>query len=401
MPPVVVNKDAVKKGGRRNFVRTRIPAVERRISIFIVILLALIGTAIAIKGRYYDPGLYSLRNEALNSTRHTVAGKASTARSGESSSGPAESSGMAETEAPAAAPSAEAAPTESGYDAHAATAAPKNSAAAKGAELDLNIPGLKAQGKTEFYNPDNLFEKIDGRAPAYLGYNFQQLRSRSFTITGAANSYVDVYEYRMDTPVNAFGIFAVERDPKGGTVNFAPDGYAGEMGYFFRQGVCYVQIIASDQKPKTMELALAAARDMAKLLKQDNTGIDAVRHLPATGQIPGTINFVQENALGQVFFKNVFQASYDFDGAKLPFFIMACNPAEAAAAWKSYFDFSSRFGKASLLPGTGGAKVFEAQSFGKWRVIYQRTGDVGGVYDATDGGKAREFVLKYLRGELK
>ena len=53
------------------------------------------------------------------------------------------------------------------------------------------------------------------------------------------------------------------------------------------------------------------------------------------------------------------------------------------------------------MPDIKNAKVFRAQSFGKWRVVYQREGEIGGVFDATDSGKAAAFVLKYLQGEIK
>jgi hypothetical protein len=247
-----------------------------------------------------------------------------------------------------------------------------------------------------------LFEKIDGRAPAYLTFNFQQLRCRSFSVTGAAGSYVDVYEYRFDTPINTFGMFAIERDPKGKGLDFAPDGYSGDMGYFFRQGVVYVQIIASDQNPKTMALALALAQDRAKNLKADDSGLDGRRRLPSTGLDPATVQFVQENAQGQDFLKNVFQAVYDFKGKKLPFFIMVTKPEEAATAFKSFQDFCGKFGGTTkTLPDVNGAKVFSAENFGTFKVIFQRDGQLGGVFDADDVDKGRQFVEEYLRGELQ
>jgi hypothetical protein len=282
----------------------------------------------------------------------------------------------------------------------AAGAAP--APAAKGEPLEIKLAGLKPMSDTEFYSADNLFEKIDGRAPAYLNFNFQNLRCRSFSVVGSAGSFVDVYEYRFDTPVNAFGMFSLERDPKGEPLAFAPDGYASGMGFFFRQGPRYVQVTASDQNAKTLELAKAIAENRAKNLPSDDTGLDARRRLPVTGLDPASVQFVQENAQGQAFLKNVFQASYDFAGKKLPFFLMVTTPADAAAAWKSYLDFSGKYGgTATALPDVNGAKVFMAQNFGTWKVIYQRDGEIGGVFDAADGDQAREFVEKYLAGKLK
>jgi hypothetical protein len=174
------------------------------------------------------------------------------------------------------------------------------------------------------------------------------------------------------------------------------------MGFFFRQGPRYIQVMASDQNAKTMELAKAIAEDRAKNLPADNTGLDARRRLPVTGLDPASVQFVQENAQGQAFLKNVFQASYDFAGKKLPFFVMVASPADAAAAWKSYLDFAGQFGgQVTALPDVNGAKVFAARNFGSWKVIYQRDGELGGVFDAADGDPAREFIEKYLEGQIK
>src|SRR5580693_10103505 len=71
-----------EKRGRNAFVRTKVPLAERVSAIVIVCLLAGIGVAIAIKGRHFDPNLYSLRPDALSSTTSSVEGKAGTLRSG-------------------------------------------------------------------------------------------------------------------------------------------------------------------------------------------------------------------------------------------------------------------------------------------------------------------------------
>jgi len=378
-------------GNRKTFRRTKVSTTERIAGVVTVVLLGAIGVAIFIKGRHYDPGRFMLRTSALQSTVAEVKGKAGTA------GGADVDSGRSRASAPAPASNeneGEGEPAEG----QAATAAP----AAKGEPLELKLDGLQPMGDTEFYSADNLFEKIDGRAPAYLTFNFQQLRCRSFSVIGAAGSFVDVYEYRFDTPVNAFGMFALERDPKGGSLDFAPDGYASGMGFFFRQGNCYVQVLASDQKSTTLELAKAIAENRAKALPADDSGLAARRRLPATGMDPASVQFVQENAQGQAFLKNVFQASYDFAGKKLPFFLMVTSAADAAAAWKAYLDFAGQFGgQVTALPDMSGAKVFAAQNFGTWKVVYQREGELGGVYDTTNLDTARQFVEKYLAGQIK
>jgi hypothetical protein len=384
-------------GGRKQFVRTRVPVAESTAGAVILVLLVAIGLAIHHAGKTFDPNLYAVRADSLKSTAAAVAGKAGTA--------PA---------TPAGAPAADAIPkptpdvatatgensAEGGSEGSASPTATAK-AAVKTEPLEIALPGSKPMGDTEFYTADNLFEKIDGRAPAYQNYNVQQLRCRSFAVTAAAGSYVDIYEYRFDNPVDAFGMFSLERDPKGAGLDFAPDGYSGAMGYFFRQGAVYIQVIASDQKPATLALAQALAQDRAKAIPVDDAGLAGRRKLPADGLLADSISFVPENAQGQAALKDVFQAHYKFNGAELPFFVMVSTPDEAAKAWQSFQDFCTRFGKAENLPDLNGGKLFRAQLFGKWKVIYQRAGEVGGTFDAVDADQARAFVEKYLRGEIK
>jgi hypothetical protein len=377
-------------GNRKTFRRTRVSTVERVVSLITVVLLVVIGVAIWFKGKHYNPDRFALNPDALKSTAAAVEGKSGTALGADVSSG--ETKTAVKTQAVG----------EGEATVEPAEGAGASASAAKGEPLEIKLDGLKPMSDTEFYNADNLFEKIDGRAPAYLNFNFQKLRCRSFSITGTSGSFVDVYEYRFDTPVNAFGMFALERDPKGGPLAFAPDGYASGMGFFFRQGPRYIQVMASDQNAKTLGLAKAIAEDRAKNLPDDDSGLDARRRLPVTGLDPASVQFVQENAQGQAFLKNVFQANYDFAGKKLPFFLMVATPADAAAAWKSYLDFAGQFGgKVTALPDVNGAKIFAAQNFGSFKVIYQRDGEIGGVVDAADGDQARQFVEKYLEGQIK
>ena len=244
-------------GGRKNFHRTRVPVAERATSVILLVLLVAIGLAIYRKGQHFDPNLYAVRTDALKSTATAVEGKNGTA-----SSAPTTTPVADEVPKVVAKPAGgEEGAAEGGAEGGSAVA-PKT--AVKGEPMEIALAGTKPMGDTEFYSADNLYEKIDGRAPAYQSFNVQALRCRSFAVNAAAGSFVDVYEYRFDTPVNAFGMFALERDPKGKPLTIAPDGYAAEMGYFFRQGAVYVQIIASDVKPETLAIAKSLADIRAK-----------------------------------------------------------------------------------------------------------------------------------------
>ncbi len=406
-----------RSGNRREFVRTAVPVAERVASVVILLVIAGVAAEVYYQGHHFDPNLYTPRNDALQSTALAVAGKSGTAPSAApvatvaaapAAAKPAESSGDIITE-----PKTDATPAGSGDGAGPAPAAGAASAegggegsgdpkpAPKGQPLELTLAGTKPMSDTEFYNSDTLYEKIDGRSPAYQSFNVVGLRCRTFSVQAAAGSFVDIYEYSFDNPVDAFGMFALERDPKGHPLDFAPDGYSGDMGFFFRQGIVYVQIIASDQKTETMALAKAIAQNRAKELPANDQGLAGRRKLPAEGMLADSVAYVPENAQGQSALKDVFQAKYKFGTAELPFFIMVATPDDAAKAWDSFRKFCAQFGTAENLPDVDGAKIFKAQVFGKWKVVYQRAGELGGVFDAADGDQARAFIEKYLHGNIK
>ena len=384
---------------RKDFVRTKISLGENIASGIILVLLVGIGVGIAIEGRNFDPNLYMVRSGSLDATAAPVVGKSQTIRAA-TDTVPATSPDKA---VPAEKPTVASGPAEnpendgSGEDSGAAPPP-----AATGQPMDITLAGITPMSATEFYSSDTLYEKIDGRAPAYQNFNVQQLRCRTFSVLAAQGSYVDVYEYRFDTPLDAFGMFASERDPKGKPLDFAADGYSGELGYFFRRGPVYVQIIASDEKPETQAVSTALAQNRATTLPADDTGLASRQELPVTGMIPNSIGFIPADAQGQNSLKNVFQAKYNFNGTEFPFFIMnAASPDEAAKAWASFQKFCGSFGKTEPLPNLNGGKLFRAQIFGKWKIVYLRNNELGGVFDATDPDKARAFVEQYLQGKLK
>jgi hypothetical protein len=398
-------------GKRNNFVRTNIPMSENVASVIILLLLVGIGVAIGVKGRHFNPNIFTVRTGSLDATAATVDGKSQTVSAAtemEASDNKKTSTAQtvaAQDKTPEGETSSPAVPTTSTPAADAQGGGEGEGGdpppAAKGDPLEITMEGIKPMSPTEFYNSDTLYEKIDGRSPAYQSFHIQKLRCRTFSVVAEPGSFVDVYEYGFDSPVDAFGMFSLERDPNGKPLDFASDGYSGEMGWFFRQGTVYVQIIASDQKPATLALGKAIAQNRAKTLPADDSGLAGRRKLPSTGMIADSVSFIAENAQGQSGLKEVFQAKYKFEGAEIPFFIMATTPDAAVAAWKSFETFCGRFGKTELLPDVNGGKIFAAQLFGKWKVVYQREGELGGVFDATDSTKAKSFVEKYLKGEIK
>ena len=351
--------------------RVEIPRFEQVLGALILCFLVVLGFGLYIKGQRYDPYRFVLDPAALESTRAEVFGKAATLRADDMR----------------------------GFE-NSGGQRPMTETGASTKVLPAMVEGFTPMGATEHYLPDTLFEKINGRAPAYLEFNFQELTSRSFTMDGAPDQFVDVFIFSMDTPLNAFGIFSLERDGVGAAVDFVKDGYRSEMGFFFRQGLAYVQILASDSAALVMNPAESFARSLAASIPVDDSGLGAMALLPAVNQVPGSMNYIQANAYGQSLLTDVYEASYLHGGDVLAFFAMQASSQDSAnLAWEQLEGFNRNYAEVTDSGEIADARFIISDNFGEWNVLFIRGQAIGGVVNASDPDLAREFVEAYLTGK--
>ena len=355
---------------KRDFYRTTIGPAEKAIGGLILILLIGIGFGIARKGQNFDQIRFTGDIEALEFTRSAVEGKAATLRNEDD---------LRVNE----------------------TYAPQNTETAGTARDILPLAdGLVPMGETEHYTEDTLYEKINGRAPAYFEYRFQELTSRSFALEGSDGEYVDIYLFKMDSPLNAFGIFSSERDASGLPLDWAADGYGSGMGIFMRCGGVYVQILASSTNSAVMRSAEAFARALVQSLPEDDSGMEGRSMLPSDAQVPGSLTYINNNAYGQAVFNDVFEARYQTDGGELTTFAQHCADVETARAnWETVRKFYSQYGNLEDTFQAGGADAFVAEIFGQWNVIFTRDNAVAGVVNAVEKEAALEFVMVQLAAD--
>ena len=69
--------------------------------------------------------------------------------------------------------------------------------------------GWDLDGRVETYEPDTLYEKINGQAEQYLSYGFQRLH---YATVAKDDAYVTLELYDQERFENALGVFAAQRD---------------------------------------------------------------------------------------------------------------------------------------------------------------------------------------------
>ncbi len=364
---------------RRPPVRRRVPLAERVASVVVLMLLAGVALAIAVLGARGDAGRFTV-DPALMAAA--------------TSSAPDLSMHLpqwlpAVAAAPTAPAPAEPPAADDPYADHE-TAAPAD-------QLDLAAGGLAPIGPREHYDADTLYEKINGQAGTYMAQGFESLRCRSYGVPGGG-PLLEVFLYDMGTPQGAQGMMALERDPAGEPLDFAR-GYRSGGAHFIVADRYYAQLLPTEDSEQARTAADLLARELAGRLPADDQA-EAGPPLPTAGQLPNTIQYFPTDAHGLDFMKDVHEADYLRGKATLRFFMM--KPADEAAArdaYDRYLEFCRQFGTVAAERKLAGARLFEADNFGFWKIVYQRGAEVGGVNDAEDRAAAVAMVEEYLGGQ--
>ncbi len=357
---------------KRDFYRTKIGPTEKAVGGFILLLLIGIGFGIAIKGHDFDQTRYTGDVEALEFTRNVVEGKAATLRN------------------------------ESDLRASESFVSSDNEVGGSFRTVLPPVDGLLPMGKPEVYSVDTLYEKINGRAPAYFEYNFQELTSRSFSHQKAEGEFLDIYLFKMDSPLNAFGIFSAERDASSPPLEYVADGYKSGTGIFMRLGSVYAQVLASSFDPAIMQSAEVLARRLVEELQEDDSGMEGRMLLPSENQVTGSLTYINDNAYGQSVLNGVFEARYQAGGEELTCFAQdSADTGIARGNWEVLLDFYQKYGSLEDTFEAGGAEVFVAEVFGQWNAVYTRGNTVVGVVNAEDREAAVTFLTALLEEDSK
>ncbi len=247
------------------------------------------------------------------------------------------------------------------------------SVAASTATLPVVSPAGWPRGAIESYDETTLYEKINGKADAYVVYRFDVLEFAGYTDPTRDDVFVDVYLYGFETSLDAFGVYRSQRpgaEP--------PPAEGGELdtsgtALFGWKGPRYLEVVASGPE------AAAEARALADRIRGALADTDAVA-VPAGLLRADTtqVGFERSGALGVDGLSDAYVATYA-DGAKA---VIAATPSAAAAT-----KIVERAREAFLF--LGAPAVFETSGPG-----------VLGVVDAPSPARARE-LLEALRADLE
>jgi hypothetical protein len=222
---------------------------------------------------------------------------------------------------------------------------------------DKPVAGWKRTKVPQVFGPDNLWESIDGGAETYLTFGFQELVSVTCAEADlGVEATIEVY--RMADSLNAFGIYAQERNPDATFIATGAEGYAAPNIVNFWNDAYYVKLSATKTNDRIAASLVGLANQVSRRIGPPSAAPATSLAFPARDQVAHSVKYLPRNVLGQSYLANGFEAQYRI-GSKACRLVTASfeSTREATDAFTRYRGFVASSGGAVRKlssPGDGG-----------------------------------------------
>ena len=192
----------------------------------------------------------------------------------------------------------------------------------------------------EVFNPDNLFDRINGAAPLFIENGFQEMTTFDYT---KGDDYITIQVYRHATPEDAFGMYSSERSSDFTFYKIGGEAHGDNGSFYFFSGSLYVKIRSSASNNDTGEAIRAISEALAAKADPNASYPAIIKTFPENDKIPYSEAYITANYIGHEFLNKVFVCKYNKNGVEYQLFTIDAGSVEAAKEiLKKYFTFSKQ-----------------------------------------------------------
>lgn len=209
-------------------------------------------------------------------------------------------------------------------------------------DLTFLLPyGFKTLSEIEVYTTENLYEKINGKAPLYIDAGFIKLSTQRFVSQADENLVMELYIFDMARTRNAFSVYSVQKRAE---VENLPDmqfAYKTSNAFYFTHGQYYIELVGFAESDELFAAMAEVARKIpTNLAVHDDTAIPEIEYLPKDNLVPGSIKLYLASAFGFEGLTDIFAARYELNGESITAFLSKrSGPKDAEAVAESYRSF--------------------------------------------------------------
>lgn len=131
--------------------------------------------------------------------------------------------------------------------------------------LPQEIDGWRAKGKDKVYNPETIFDYIDGAGEVYRSYNFRKLLVRRYSKEERPEIVADLFD--MATSREAFGVFTHDLEGEDAAVGQGST-YKGGLLSFWKDRF-FVSLYAEEETEETRAALFALSRKVDASIKRE------------------------------------------------------------------------------------------------------------------------------------
>ena len=265
----------------------------------------------------------------------------------------------------------------------------------------IKISDWKLSEKPYQFDPQNLYEYMNGAADSFIANGFVSLQGARYYSKSNPNDSIIVDIYDMGKKLNAFGIFQSKRGEQArslkiGTATFETNGYLA-----FYKDKYFVEIL-SFVKSETWKMHhRVIAYKVAEKIQGDTSPPWQLSLFPELGRIKGSERYVKEGILGHGFLDWGIICKYIVEGERFSVFLSFLPLREnAMKAFEQYKDSLCKTGRCSPLDGLGERGFISDETRHKKILIVQKGSYITGVYDLSIAQKGIRIVKEIIK-EIK
>ncbi|MFC1619502.1 DUF6599 family protein [Candidatus Neomarinimicrobiota bacterium] len=153
--------------------------------------------------------------------------------------------------------------------------------------LPDTIEGWRTQSPDRVYDPENIYEYLNGGAELYLSYTFRSLLNRTYTRSGQPDIILDIFD--MERSGDAFGAFSHSRESAQADYGQGSEYYEGFL--LFWRDRYLVSIVASPETEASQQAIHILAGTVSDSIGQDGSLPAVVHRLPEAGLNEGSVRY--------------------------------------------------------------------------------------------------------------
>jgi hypothetical protein len=258
--------------------------------------------------------------------------------------------------------------------------------------------GFETLSKTETYEAENLYEKINGKAPLYTESGFVRLYTQRFINKNDQNLWMELFLYDMANIRNAFSVYSVQKRADSELLPDTQFGYRTSETPYIVHGKYYVEFIGSAKSAELFDSMLQVTKNICTNLTIDpDTQIPELNLFPQEHLVPGSHKLYMNSAFGFQGFTDTFAAHYESGDEKITAFLSRRSDSQdAQRLTESYRRFLIDNGAKTKTPANQNLKGGVFDFYGTTEIVLAAGTFVAGIHEADSQQPAEELALQIV-----